>query len=172
MGITLAFYRIRAAQFEEIRRTRDEGSVFSLIRQRGDPFPYDLHYLELDKIYGLLSSFINPTDDPTSVLWHVFDGGVVLGSYPDATPGQSYLGVPSYLDPPIVGAISREMATIRDYEDTLSRYKTLMGFSSDTEAQEPREFPTYGDTLELFRETFCFFHIAEEAGDAIVRMYT
>jgi hypothetical protein len=171
MGITVAFYRISAAQYEVTRRTQDEGAVYTVMRNHRDPFPYSLHYLELDKLYGLVNGFLNPTRDPSSVLWQVVNGGTVLGAYDNVAPEQVYLNIPSYLDPPTVTMISHAMAAIRDYKDTLNRYKTMLGIASDKEALETTAFPTYRDVLEMFRETFCFFHIAEEAGDAIVRFH-
>jgi hypothetical protein len=172
MGITVAFYRISAAQYEETRRTQDEGAVYTVMRNHRIPFPYSLHYLELDKLYGLVNGFLNPTRDPGAVLWQVLNGGTVLGPHEDLTPGEVYLSIPYYFDPPTVTTISRAMAMIRDFEDTLNRYKTFMDFASDTEAMERQEFPSYRDTMELFYKTFCFFHIAEEAGDAIVRIHS
>jgi hypothetical protein len=171
MGITVTFYRISSTQYEETRRTQDEGAVYTVMRNHRKPFPYSLHRLGLDKLYGLLDGFLNPTDDPTSILWQVLNGGTVLGAHEDLTPGEVYLSIPYYFDPPTVATISRAMADIDDFEDMLNRYKTMMGIASDKEAVENTTFPTYRDTLEMFRQAFCFFHIAEEAGDAIVRLH-
>jgi hypothetical protein len=171
MGITVAFYRISAAQFEATRRTQDEGAVYTVQRHHRVPFPYSLHYLELDKLYPLVDQFIDPTDDPTSILRQVFHGGIVLGVYDGLAPSEVYLSVPFYFDPPTVAAISRAMAAIDDDEDMLNRYKRILEIDTDKEARENTVFPTYRDVLDLFRETFCFFHIAEEAGDAIVRIH-
>jgi hypothetical protein len=171
MGITVAFYRISAAQYEETRRTQDEGAVHTVMRNHRVSFPYSLYYLELDKLYGLLDGFINPTRDPNAVLWQVLNGGKVLDADEGLASNGVYLNVLYYFDPPMVATISRAMAAIDDVEDMLNRYKTMMGIASNTEVVENTAFPTYRDTLEMFREAFCFFHIAEEAGDAIVRYH-
>jgi hypothetical protein len=141
------------------------------MRQHRDPFPYSLHRLGLDKLYGLLDWCINPTNDPTTLLWHVLNGGRALSSDLPYDSNGVYLSVFYYFDPPMVAQISRAMAALDD-EVMLNQYKTKMVIATNTEAFENTVFPTYRDMIQMFRETFCFFHIAEEAGDAIVGIHT
>lgn len=169
MGITVSFYRVAATTLQQLIAGQDEQAAAEQILQGYDDFPYSLHHLNLGKLYNLVEHFLNPTKDSASRLWRVFNGGTMLVHEPGVPPNEIYLGKLYYFDPQEVHRITRAMAEIQHSADTLHRYQLMMNIPSEEEALRHDVFPTYDDVVHHFLQLFCFFRIAEEAGDAMLR---
>jgi hypothetical protein len=95
----------------------------------------------------------------------------IIARYPPSSD-QEYLTVIDYMSPTEVQVISQAMARITQ-EESLQRYMRWRKIENEMAVweEDPRDYTGYEFVYELFRDVFCFFHIAEEAGDGMLRQY-
>jgi hypothetical protein len=168
MGIDVHYRRIPAAQLQHLVETVDEANAATYMQQDWALFPYSIPHLHV-AASSWLHRLLNPTDDPSSILWHVVEGATPLGrNY--GNPNQIYLHQVRYLTPQEVQQVAHELVKF-DLVVVIDRFALMM----EIPHKEPRDIlrhPDFARIFRVFEQTLCFFQIAAEVGDGIIRWHS
>lgn len=168
---TISYRRISAARLVDLLERQDEDATHAYFNQDYGVFPYTLHHYALDEYWPLLRDFLEINHNPNHIFWPLIHGArPLIAHYPPSD--QEYLTVIDYMTPAEVQAISQAMAQITQKE-SLQRYMRWRKIEDEMAVweEDPRDYTGYRFVYDLFRDVFCFFHIAEEAGDGMLRQY-
>jgi hypothetical protein len=175
VGITLSYRRIPQGRLNYLRIAQDEDLITECIYENrpelfdGPSQTEDFEYLDLDKLYPLISGFLNSDNDPTSIFYLVTHRGKSIIDDPTYDTND-YLGVVYYLTPSEVQSITQAMNEISEHEWE-ERYRILMDDATVEEARSRSEFPTYNDVIDFFADVRRFFQHAADNSEAILRWY-
>jgi hypothetical protein len=118
----------------------------------------------------LLRDFLNSYDQ-TSPFWRILHGSrPVIARY--AVSDDEYLTVVDYLTPAEVRSIARALAEITR-ERGIQRYMQWRKIEDESLVweEDPLDYTGYHFVWQQFTDVLCFFSIAKEAGDGILRQY-
>jgi hypothetical protein len=147
MGITLSYCRISEGRLNYLRIAQDEELVAECMNEdHSEPSDSlaqieNSEFLDLDKLYPLVSRFLNPNNDPVSVFYGVTHRGKSVIDDPTYSV-DDYLGVVYYLTPSEVQLISQAINQIPQHEWE-ERYRILMDDETIEEGRSRSEFPIY-----------------------------
>jgi len=163
---------ISAELLAKFLEQQDEDALKTYMFEEHPPFPYSIHHYETGEYFPLIRDYLDPDDDPTSLLWHVVEGmhPVIRDGLP---PDNIYLGQVRYLSPAEVQTIARQMLEITPRKG-IKRYMDWRHIDNEDLVweEDPSDYTGYRFVWSLFQDMLCFFRIAEEAGDGILRCQT
>lgn len=166
MGIHTTYRRVPALLLEQWRATQNEPAAKHYIGQDVKQFPYSIQHLLLQNnidLHGLL----NPDSNTKTILWHVVEGATALDRS-NYLSEEIYLGQVYYLTPDQVRAIANELAQL-DFDTLVHNFASSMDLA-DHKPQTAFQHPMFIQTYRQFEHVLCFFQIAAEAGEGVVRI--
>jgi hypothetical protein len=171
MGITVRHRRIPADLLAKFLEQQDEQRVIEYIYEGDGPFPYTLQHYALGEYWPLLRDFLQ-SDERQSPFWRTLHGSQPIIPFYGAAD-QEYLGVVDYVTPEEVRRITQAMSEIT-LEQGIRRYMTWRNIEDEMVVwdEDPRDYTSFHFVWQQFLDFFCFFHIAEEAGDGILQEYS
>lgn len=169
--MTISYRRISAPMLTELLELQDEDATHAYYNHDDGAFPYTLHHYAVGEYWPLLRDFLEIHYNPNRVFWPLIHGArPLIARYPPSD--QEYLTVIDYMLPAEVQTIAQAMAQITRKE-SIQRYMRWRKIEDEMTIweEDPRDYTGYQFVYDLFRDVFCFFHIAEEAGDGMLRQY-
>jgi len=170
MGVYVSYRRVPAALLDQFLATRDEDAVFAWASEdEWKPFPHTIRQFDLYS-YGTLHQLLNPQKTRAAMLWNVIEGATPLLVSERHDPDIMYVRHIRYLRPPEVTRLAEELANMHT-SDFVDRFAAL--WRLDT--QDKRRILTHPDFVAIMRDyerLLCFFQIAAEMQDGIIRWYS
>lgn len=171
MGITVRHRRIPANLLTEFLQEQDELRVNKYMSEGDGLFPYTLQHYALGEYWPLLRDFLQ-SDEPQSSFWRTLHGSQPIIPFYGAAD-REYLGVVDYLTPEEVRRLTQAMSEIT-LQRGIRRYMSWRNIEDEMVVwdEDPRGYTNFHFVWQQFLDFFCFFHIAAEAGDGILREYS
>jgi hypothetical protein len=168
VGITVQYRRISQDMLTFLQKEQHQGIAEAYMLHERTPFPYSLYHFELGKTYDAMHVFLNPDDDKTHILWDVLEGAKPL--FANRPGNQIYLGQIYVLTSQQIDQIVEAMMSI-SAEESIERYKRIQEIAEEQDLTT-NEYSKYLHFMHSFEQFLCFFRIAHEAGDAVLRWHT
>lgn len=171
MGITVRYRRIPADFLAKLLEQQNERRVTEYMSEGNGPFPYTLQHYALGEYWPLLRDFLQ-SNDPQSPFWRTLHGSQpIIPFYPFAD--QECLAVVDYLTPEEVRLITQAMSEIT-LQQGIQRYMSWRNIENESAIwhEDTGDYTGFHFVWQQFLDFFCFFHIAKEAGDGILRQYS
>jgi len=151
-------------------KTRDEDAVFAwALEDEWKPFPHTIQRLGLYS-YGALHQLLNPQKSRSSILWNVIEGATPLTLSDRHDPEMMYLHHIRFLTPPEARQIAGAMASlyIPDFIDPFAALWEL----DKQDKQSILDHPDFVVIMREYEQLLCFFQVAAEVHDGILRWYS